>query len=181
MKVYKSIVFLLIILSILIQPITVFADVINIDFFNSPTCSHCQNVKNIFSRLNNNISDFSEKTKINMYSIKEKEDKELLMEYYEKYSVPTKNQGSVPIVFIGDSYIIGDTDFENKFFKLYTQYTENPEKYSNDIEKIGLETKKVKEFTFTENHKFFLYAIFIAFIPLLIFLFIDSKKTKEQE
>ena len=182
MKIFKNISLLLVVLLIIMQPITVFADAMTVDFFNSPTCSHCQNVKDIFSRLNNNIENFSENVKINTYNIQDKENKDLLLEYYKKYSVPEKKQGSVPVVFIGDSYIIGDTDFENKFFKLYNEYITDPVKYKSTMEKMDLPENKDKiTFVLTQNRKIFLYVVGFTLLPLLLYFFIVDKKSKEQE
>jgi len=90
----------------LISPVGVFAEAgKNLEpvyMFTSPTCPHCASAKKFFE-------DFKKENNLDLeiHDLTMSQNTEKAKEYYEKYSVPKKEQGLVPAIFIGDKYYIG--------------------------------------------------------------------------
>lgn len=76
--------------------------VIEINFFYSPTCPHCAKEWEFLKELEKKYPEI----KINRLSIYEKDNVELLKEFYEKYNVPPEYYGMVPATFTS-RYFIG--------------------------------------------------------------------------
>ena len=97
---------LVILLSFLISSEFVLAqeNSFEIDFFYSSICPHCKNEKEFLKTLGEKYPEI----KINQYEVTgSKENQELLKTFYEKYEVPEREQGYVPITFTPDKYFIG--------------------------------------------------------------------------
>lgn len=79
-------------------------DQLQINFFYSTTCTHCKNEQEFLKE----IGEENPEIKINQYEvITNKENQELLREFYEKYEVPERERGYVPVTFTPDKYFIG--------------------------------------------------------------------------
>lgn len=77
---------------------------IEINFFYSTTCPHCKSEREFLKELEPKYPEI----KINQYEvISSKENQELLTDFYEKYEVPEREQGYVPVIFTPDKYFIG--------------------------------------------------------------------------
>jgi len=75
-----------------------------INFFYSNTCPHCKDEKEFLKEVELKYPE----VKINQYEvISSKENQELLTDFYEKYEVPEREQGYVPVTFTPDKYFIG--------------------------------------------------------------------------
>jgi len=78
-----------------------------INFFYSTTCPHCKDEKEFLKEVEQKYPE----VKINQYEvINSKESQELLTDFYEKYEVPEREQGYVPVTFTPDKYFIGFSD-----------------------------------------------------------------------
>lgn len=70
--------------------------------FSSPSCPHCSDAKSFLKDLKAEKQlDF----KLTDYTISK--NLELVNEYYENYDVPSHYRGAVPIMFIGDEFLLG--------------------------------------------------------------------------
>ncbi len=76
---------------------------VEINFFYSPTCPHCEEEKKLLDQLEIKYPDLE----IKRFSVFEKENIELLKGLYIKYNVAEENQGLVPITFTEKNYFIG--------------------------------------------------------------------------
>jgi len=85
---------------------TVASPKIEIIFFYSPTCPHCQAEELFLDKMQTEYPTLD----IRRYNIFQTLNASLLADYYKKYSVPTQKQGQVPITFIGDNYLVGYID-----------------------------------------------------------------------
>ncbi len=95
---------------------------VGVDFFFSPTCSHCSDEKEFLRNLKEKYPDIEFRN----YGIFEKENIDLLGQMYQEYSVPANEQGFVPITFIENRYFLGfaqniATDMENYLLELIEQ------------------------------------------------------------
>ncbi|MFC1663985.1 hypothetical protein ACFL0A_02630 [Patescibacteria group bacterium] len=98
--------FLIVFLSLWMGNSFVFAqkDPVEINFFYSAICPHCENEREFLETL---IEKYPE-IKITEYEvIYQIENKEILNGFYEKYQVPKKDQGWVPITFTPTKYFLG--------------------------------------------------------------------------
>ena len=77
-----------------------------IDFFFSPTCSHCAEEEIFLDELQEEYPNLV----INRYSVFETKNVDLLKEYYEEYNVPASYHGMVPATFTDEEYFIGFTE-----------------------------------------------------------------------
>ncbi|MBT6691675.1 hypothetical protein HOB10_05085 [Candidatus Parcubacteria bacterium] len=74
-----------------------------VDFFYGIGCSHCEAVKPFITQLANDNPTWQ----INWYEVYEDQNNaDLLNQMFAKHAI---TRGGVPIVFVGDTYIIGDT------------------------------------------------------------------------
>ena len=77
---------------------------VEIYFFYSAICPHCKKEKEFLEELKNKYPEIE----IKEYEvISNPENKEILNQFYEKYQVPEKDKGWVPITFTPDKYFIG--------------------------------------------------------------------------
>jgi len=100
-------IFLLIVFSLFIfisQKNVIAEQPIQIDFFYSTTCPHCDKTKAFLELLKKDYPQLI----LNQYEISQYS--QLLIDFYKKYQVPIQSQGLVPIVFINDKYFIGFDD-----------------------------------------------------------------------
>lgn len=79
-------------------------DKIEINFFYSAICPHCEKEKEFLKKLKLKYPEI----KIKEYEIFHyPENQKILKDFYEKYQVPKKLKGYVPVVFIAREYFIG--------------------------------------------------------------------------
>ncbi|MBU2635334.1 hypothetical protein KJ841_02575 [Patescibacteria group bacterium] len=76
---------------------------IEIDFFYSSTCSYCAKEERFLDRLQDKYPE----VKINRYVVSNKDNIELLKEFYKEHEVPVENYGMVPITFTNERYFVG--------------------------------------------------------------------------
>jgi len=77
----------------------------SIYIFTSSTCPHCKDAKEFLNELKEeNNSD------LKVYNFNIAKDYSLAKEYYQDYFVPSKKQGLIPAIFMGDEYFIGFND-----------------------------------------------------------------------
>jgi cytochrome c biogenesis protein CcdA len=74
--------------------------------FYSSTCGHCAEAMRYIETIR------TEYPEINFLEINISENFELAYELYEIYSVPTGEQGAVPILFVGDKYFLGTNNIK---------------------------------------------------------------------
>ncbi|HNV97120.1 MAG TPA: hypothetical protein PKL13_02260 [bacterium] len=74
-----------------------------VDFFYSPTCSHCTAERKFFDEMQPIFPELV----VNRYNITEKENIDKLKEYYKNYNVSEQEYGLVPITFINDEHFVG--------------------------------------------------------------------------
>jgi len=74
-----------------------------INFFYSLTCPHCAKERVFLEKLEKKYPELE----VKRFPLSKKENINLLLEFYEKYNVPSENQGFVPISFIGGRYFLG--------------------------------------------------------------------------
>ncbi|MFH1391969.1 MAG: GAP family protein [Candidatus Diapherotrites archaeon] len=82
---------------------------VNAVFFYGKGCPHCANADIFLEEM---------EQKYDYLSIERKEiseNVELVFELYDIYSVPINERGAVPIIFIGEKYILGDSPIINNF------------------------------------------------------------------
>jgi len=71
-------------------------------FFYGPGCPHCANVAKYLDTLE------SQNGNINTKRLEINQNYELILELYDLYEVPLNQRGPIPILFIGDSYYLGE-------------------------------------------------------------------------
>lgn len=77
---------------------------VEINFFYSAICPYCEKEKEFLKELKEKYPEIE----IKEYEvISNPENKEILNQFYEKYQVPEKDKGWVPITFTPDKYFIG--------------------------------------------------------------------------
>lgn len=77
---------------------------IEINFFYSAICPHCDNEKEFLGKLEEKYPEI----KINKYEVvSNTENKEILKDFYEKYNVLKSEMGVVPVTFTHARYFIG--------------------------------------------------------------------------
>jgi len=113
----KKIVFLFILLIFLIPSFVFAQEKIEVNFFFSPTCPHCAEEKNFLDKLEDEFKELE----IKRYDFSQNQDS--ISNFYEKYNVPSEEQGFVPITFIKDRYYLGfsqkiGSDIENYISEL---------------------------------------------------------------
>jgi thiol-disulfide isomerase/thioredoxin len=79
---------------------------IEMNFFFSPTCSHCKAEEAFIPSLQSKYPELELKS----FDVTDKSNVDLLIQYYRSYSIPKEKQGSVPVTFIGNKYFIGFND-----------------------------------------------------------------------
>jgi len=77
---------------------------VEINFFYSDTCPHCQK-EEVFLKI---LKEKYPEIKINKYEvIFHPENRKILNEFYERYGVPKQERGLVPITFTSTKYFVG--------------------------------------------------------------------------
>jgi cytochrome c biogenesis protein CcdA/glutaredoxin len=74
--------------------------------FYSSTCGHCAEAMRYIDTIKANYPE------VNFQEINISNNFELVYELYEIYSVPTGEQGAVPIMFVGDKYFLGTNNIK---------------------------------------------------------------------
>ncbi len=74
---------------------------VEIDFFYSPTCPYCIKEGKFLSELEKEYPEIKINRMVSFENI------ELLREFYQKYEVPKREQGLVPITFTQERYFLG--------------------------------------------------------------------------
>jgi len=77
---------------------------VEINFFYSAICPHCEKEKEFLKELKEKYPEIEIKEYEVIFNPK---NKEILKDFYEKYQVPEKDKGWVPITFTPDKYFIG--------------------------------------------------------------------------
>ena len=77
---------------------------VEIYFFYSAICPHCKKEKEFLKDLKNKYPEIEVKE---YEVISNPKNQEILKDFYEKYQVPEKDKGWVPITFTPDKYFIG--------------------------------------------------------------------------
>jgi len=95
--------FLIILFSLIaLAPVLVRAESnLTLYFFGTPTCPHCTAEKAFLDELENKC------IQIEIVRYDFSENLELTEKFYQEYNVPAKEQGFVPLTFIGERYFIG--------------------------------------------------------------------------
>jgi len=96
-----------------------YASTIEAIFVYGNGCLHCVTARNYLETFNQNYSD------LNINYIEINDNIGLVLELYNKYKVPLGEQGGVPILFIGESYVLGDTPIINQIEPLYLKCKDN--------------------------------------------------------
>jgi len=101
----KKWIFIILLLSLIISSFDiVFAQkTLEIYFFYSLTCPHCAKEKAFLEKLEEKYPEIE----IKKFPLSERKNIELLKEFYQKYKVPQRIQGFVPISFIRERYFLG--------------------------------------------------------------------------
>lgn len=104
----KNLVFICLISILLLSSFSVLAqDKVEINLFYSPTCPHCIQEREFLKQLKNRYPE----VEIKEYEvISSTENQRILKDFYEKYKVPEKDQGWVPVTFTSTKYFIGFND-----------------------------------------------------------------------
>lgn len=76
---------------------------VEINFFYSPTCPHCAEEEKFLNGLEEKYSEI----KINRFSVFNRDNVELLKEFYKEYEVPVEHYGMVPATFTNERYFVG--------------------------------------------------------------------------
>lgn len=82
-------------------------DRIEINFFYSSTCPHCADEKDFLEKLRDKYPELDVKE---YEVISSSENQKLLADFYEKYKVPSSDQGWVPVTFTPTEYFVGFND-----------------------------------------------------------------------
>ncbi len=109
MKKIVFILFLLIFVSI------VHAQTVDVIFFYGKGCPHCSNAEEHLELMSEKYSD------LNIIYLEVNENVDYIMQLYGLYGVPQNMRGGVPILFIGEDYLFGDTFIINQIEPLYLQ------------------------------------------------------------
>lgn len=81
----------------------------NLIYFYSNTCSHCKRIKPFVDEMEKR---YGEKISFKRYEVRESQENiDLLIQFLDTYEIGT-GQGEVPVVFIGNTVIIKDTNIE---------------------------------------------------------------------
>ncbi len=76
-------------------------------FFSSAICPHCAKEREFLDGLKNKYPDL----KVQEYEVVyHPENQQILKEYYDKYNIPEKERGFVPVTFTASKYFIGFSD-----------------------------------------------------------------------
>ena len=79
-------------------------DKAEINFFSSAICPHCVKEREFLKELE---KKYPEIKAIEYEVVYQKENRDILKSFYEKYGVPERERGWVPVTFTSDKYFIG--------------------------------------------------------------------------
>lgn len=93
---------------------------VEVNYFYISVCSSCHDTEKFLAELSDKcypkIKEKNEELLIYKYNTAEKENLNILKKYFEAYRVPEKDQ-SLPIVFFGESYIVGEKEIKLRLEK----------------------------------------------------------------
>jgi len=106
MKKFFKILFLIILFTLLIEINFISAQQksVEINFFYSAICPHCQKEHEFLKELEKKYPEIKIKEYEVLYN---SENQKILNEFYEKYKVPERERGFVPITFTPTKYFVG--------------------------------------------------------------------------
>ena len=87
-------------------------------FFYGSGCPHCANAAKYLDTLES-TNEFIETQRLEI-----NQNTELILELYDIYNVPQNERGSVPILFVGNNYYLGDTPIVNNLENAITNCKE---------------------------------------------------------
>jgi cytochrome c biogenesis protein CcdA/glutaredoxin len=142
---------------------------VEVYFFFGDGCPHCAKVEPIIDYLEKEYPDVL----FSRYEVyRNKENARLMFSLYGKYGVPKERQGAVPIVFVGDSYLIGDRsiidNLEGRIRALIPTWEESkieivvPEETPSVAESVPATTTQTKEEISPPTKEYSLWAITAA-------------------
>ncbi len=107
---------------------------VEINFFYSSTCPHCAKEERFLDGLQKEYSEI----KINRFLVSNRDNVELLKEFYKEYEVPVEYYGMVPTTFTDNKYFIGfNEEIEKSIEDCILECKAN--KTSEDVSIINLE------------------------------------------
>jgi cytochrome c biogenesis protein CcdA len=113
-KKWAIILYTLFVVSSFTMSIPSIADVVEADtentcvyFFYGVGCPHCERADQHIQTLEESYPD------LHVHRMRSSDNITLIRSLYESYGVPSNKQGYVPILFIGQSYFVGDTPIIN--------------------------------------------------------------------
>jgi len=117
---------------------------VEINFFYGKTCPYCAKERNFLEELGGKYPEI----KVNKILFSENID--LIKKFYQDYKVPVREQGYVPITFIGERYFLGfnekiGADIENCISGLISQEPCEPETFGKEIPKDVLTQIELEE------------------------------------
>jgi len=107
-------------------------DLIEINFFRSNTCPHCNHEEEFLEELEGKYQ-----IKVNRFLVSEKDNAQLLLRLYNEYEVSSELRGYIPATFVGERYFIGYDTPEKMGWKI--------EHYIQELVVERLERQKEEE------------------------------------
>ncbi|OPZ93011.1 MAG: hypothetical protein BWY74_01322 [Firmicutes bacterium ADurb.Bin419] len=89
-------------------------DKVQVIYFYSTTCSTCQKIEGYFKEL----SEENANVEFIKYNIMKLENKSLMELYNKSYNVQEKDLGIVPVVFVKDTYFVGEKAIRNNLERI---------------------------------------------------------------
>lgn len=117
----KQLKFILVLGLLLLPQISGAESLNSVDFFYATGCPHCTVVR----PLVNQLQDKYPTLKFNSYDIYQGESSTRLYELYDKYDIGQADRGGVPVVFVGDKYLLGDVAIKEKLESYIIEYLNN--------------------------------------------------------
>jgi len=105
--------FLLVILSLTLFVGSAYANNVDAIFVYGDGCPHCATARTYVESVTQKYSD------LNVTYIEINDNIEVVLNLYSSYGVPSNEQGSVPILFIGKDYVLGDSPIINQIEPFY--------------------------------------------------------------
>jgi glutaredoxin-related protein/cytochrome c biogenesis protein CcdA len=99
----RKIVFLTLFLLMLLPFFVLAQENIEVNFFYSSTCPHCAKEEKFLDELQEKYPSIT----INRYLVNERENIDLLKQYYNDYDVSKEHYGMVPATFTNNKYFVG--------------------------------------------------------------------------
>jgi len=179
----KVLLSILIVLGMVVLPMSVEAkNKVTIYIFRGNTCGHCEEALNY---LNEHKDEIDENVEVVTYEVFDNENNyKLQKSVSEKLKLTEKQMGSVPLIVIGDEYILGfGNGTYNEMMRIAKDYIED-EEYEDIVAKEVKELKlkfdsKTLEELFPEPNKvvtIVVYSIFGAIVLGFAAMIIFSRK-----